>query len=229
MPERIQKLIAQSGFCSRRRAEDLIRQGKVLVNDKPIKLGDKAEIGKDTITIGGKLIRTEKKRYLIFNKPLYYTTTLNDPFEKKIISQLIKVPERVYPIGRLDKNSAGLLLLTNDGDFANRILHPRYEIKKTYHLVLGKAIVPEEILILEKGIVLDGKKTAPAKIKILSEKELEITVHEGRKHQIRNMFKAFGYKVISLARIKIGKLSLGDLRSGKYREMTEREKQLILE
>lgn len=229
MAERIQKLIAQSGYCSRRKAEELVRQGKVLVNDKPIKLGDKAEIGKDTITIEGKPIQTERKRYLIFNKPLYYTTTLSDPFEKKIISQLIKVSERVYPIGRLDKNSAGLLLLTNDGDFANQILHPRYEIKKTYYLILEKAIVPEEVLVLEKGIVLEGKKTAPAKIKILSENELEITIHEGKKHQIRNMFKAIGYKTVSLIRVRIGKLNLGDLKPGQYREMTEKEKQLVFE
>lgn len=229
MTDRIQKIIAQSGFCSRRKAEELIRQGKVLVNDKPIKLGDKAEIGKDTITIDGKPIQAERKRYLIFNKPLYYTTTLSDPFEKKIISQLIRVPERVFPIGRLDKNSAGLLLLTNDGDFANRILHPRYEIKKTYYLVLEKAIVSDEVMVLEKGIVVEGEKTAPAKIKIISENELEITIHEGKKHQVKNMFKAIGYKVLSLVRVRIGKLNLGDLKPGKYRDMTDKEKELVLE
>jgi len=223
--DRIQKIIANSGLCSRRKAEELIERGVVKVNGNVVKLGDKAEMT-DNIEVQSRALPKEKKRYLIFNKPRGYVCTLSDPHETRIISKLIQIPERVYPIGRLDKDSEGLLLLTNDGDFANRIMHPRNEIRKTYFVVVDKYLTKDALGKLEKGLVIEERKVQP-KIRLISERNLEIVIHEGRKHIIRKMLEELGYKVEVLIRTRIGKLGMGSLNSGKYRDMTEKEKELV--
>lgn len=227
MLERVQKIISNSGYCSRRKAEVLIEQGKVKVNNKTISLGDKADKDKDFIEVEGKRLRKEDKRYIIFNKPKGYSTTLKDPKEKKLITEFIKTKERVYPVGRLDKYSKGLLLLTNDGDFANKIMHPRYEIKKTYLVETRKPLSDDDLKKLRNGIIIEGKKTSKADVKKLEDNFFEITIHEGRNRIIRKMIFALNNSVMELERVKIGKLELGNLNEGKFRELKEKEKKLI--
>lgn len=227
MKERLQKIIANSGLCSRRKAEDIIRAGNVFVNGSVAEIGDKADIEKDRITVNGRLLSYERKRYFMFNKPKGYTTTLKDPYEKKIIIQLIRVKERIYPIGRLDKDSEGLLLLTNDGQFANRIMHPKYQINKTYYVKANRPISNEHAKEIERGIVIEGIKTHRARVKRISDRELEITIHEGRNRIVRKMLEALGYALERLVRLAIGQLEMKDLQSGNYRELTEKEIGLI--
>ena len=227
MLERVQKIISNAGYCSRRNAETLIEKRKVEVNGKTISLGDKADKETDKIKVEGNFLNFEKKRYIIFNKPKGYSTTLKDPKEKKLITEFIKTEERVYPVGRLDKYSKGLLLLTNDGDFANKIMHPRYEIKKTYLVETRKPLSDEDITKLREGIVIEGKKTTKAKVVKLEENFFEITIHEGRNRIIRKMVASLNNTVMELERTMIGKLDLGNLEEGKYRELKEKEKNLI--
>ena len=222
MQVRVQKIISNAGYCSRRKAEELIRQGLVKVNDKVINLGGKAEPGKDKITVNGREVKIEKRIYLLFNKPAGCITTLDDPLKRKTIFDVIKIKERIFPVGRLDKNTSGLLLLTNDGDFANKIMHPRYEIEKTYLVETDDPINNNQIKLLEKGVELEDGKTSPAKVKKKGN-SIEITIHEGKKRIVRRMIGYVGLKVLSLKRIKVGKLSLGSLKEGKYRSLTEKE------
>lgn len=225
--ERVQKIISNAGYCSRRKAEELIEKGLVFVNSRRIHLGDRADARKDEITVNGKKLEFSKKIYLIFNKPYGYLTTTKDPKNSKTIMRFIKTKERVYPVGRLDKDSEGLLILTNDGDFANKIMHPRYEINKTYFVAVDKKISDENIKNLEEGVLVEERKTSKAKVERLTEKEFNITIHEGRKRIIRKMLAALGYNVVRLIRISIGKLQLGDLKAGRCRELSEKEKELI--
>jgi len=219
--DRVQKILSRHGFCSRRKAEELIKEGRVKVNDKIIKLGDKA-VEEDKITIDGKILKKKQRIYIKFHKPVGYVTSLKDRHEKTIM-KLIKIRERVFPIGRLDKNTSGLLLLTNDGDFANKIMHPRYEIKKTYLVGLYKDIDESKLKQLEKGVVLKDGKTSPAKTKQHHEKLVEITIHEGKNRIIRRMFKKIGYQVKFLKRIKIGNMNLGKLEEGKLKFLKKSE------
>ncbi|TKJ17877.1 pseudouridine synthase [Candidatus Woesearchaeota archaeon B3_Woes] len=222
--QRVQKLLSNYGYCSRRKAEELIIAGKVKVNNKTITIGDKAS-EEDKISVDGKTVNKEKKVYLMLNKPVKCVTALNDPNHTTVM-KYINVKERVFPIGRLDFYTSGLLLLTNDGDFANNIMHPRYEIKKTYQVELDKPITKDSLIEIEKGIDLEDGKTSPAKVKKIKDNIVEITIHEGRNRIIRRMVKKLGYSVKSLERIKIGNLSLGTLDQGEYRELTKQEKNI---
>ncbi len=222
---RVQKLLSNYGFCSRRKAEQLIEEGKVKVNGKTITLGDKATES-DTITVNGKPVKKTRKIYLMFNKPLKCVTALTDP-KYKTIKDYIKIKERVFPIGRLDYNTSGLLLLTNDGDFANKVMHPRYEITKTYLVRTNRSLTESEQVEFKKGIDLEDGKTHPAKISQLGPKLFQVTIHEGKNRIIRRMFTALGVTVTSLERIQIGKLKLLDLKVGRYKPLTKKDMERI--
>ena len=224
---RVQKLLNNYGYCSRRKAEELIREGKVTVNDRVVSLGDKASED-DKIYVDGKLIRIQTRVYLMFNKPLGYVTALRD--EKfNTVMDCIKLKERVFPIGRLDYNTSGLLLLTNDGDFANEIMHPRYRVNKTYLIGIDKPIRDREVRLIRSGVKLADGRTSPARVKKRNLTMLEVTIHEGKKRIVRRIFEKLGFKVRLLKRIKIGNLNLGDLGLGRYRHLTKADKQKIFE
>jgi len=222
---RVQKLLSNYGYCSRRKAEDLIKAGRVKVNSRLISIGDQAEED-DRIYVDNKLVKKQNKIYLMFNKPVGCVTALEDKHCRTIM-EYIKVKERVFPIGRLDMDTSGLLLLTNDGDFSNRIMHPRYETRKTYRVRLDKPVSSGSIKEIESGIELEDGKTSPAKVRKIENNLIEITVHEGKNRIIRRMMEHLGYKVISLSRIRIGELELGSLKSGACRELTGPEHKKI--
>ncbi|MCR5708404.1 MAG: rRNA pseudouridine synthase [Ruminococcus sp.] len=227
---RIQKMIANSGYCSRRKAEELISRGKVRLNGHPVKLGDKCGY-KDIITIDGERIYMPRKKnlvYIMMNKPRGYVTTVSDELDRRCVMDLLDgVEERVYPIGRLDRNSEGLLLFTNDGDFANSIMHPSRHVSKTYRVTVRPDISDDQLVQLSEGVDIDGRKTLPASV-IVKEKEqgrvvLLITIKEGRNRQIRKMCEAVGLEVARLRRISIGPVKLGMLKPGTWRELTAEE------
>jgi len=222
---RVQKLLSNYGFCSRRKAEELISQGQVAVNGKIISLGDKAS-EEDTISVDGKVVSKSRKIYLMFNKPLGCVTALRDK-QYKTVMDYIKIKERVFPIGRLDYNTSGLLLLTNDGDFANRIMHPRHEIQKTYLVEIGRPMTDSELKQVERGVHLDDGKTSPSKIKRQTDTLIEITIHEGRNRIIRRMLGTISIPVRSLHRIKIGTVQLGNLKPATYRHLTPKERKSL--
>ena len=230
MEYRLQKILARSGIASRRKAEDLIIQGKVSVNGVVVKdLGRCYDPEAHEITVNGRRVQpSEDKVYFLLNKPKGYVTTLHDPQKRPIVTSLLpEVSQRIFPVGRLDLDTEGALLMTNDGDLAHRILHPRNEVKKTYIAEVKGSPQAGVISRLEKGIMLEGKKTWPAKITVLSQKKqvtkLQITIHEGRKRQIRKMFATVGFPVLQLKRIAYGNLHLGNLKSGKYRRLNEKD------
>ena len=232
--ERLQKYLARCGVASRRRAEEMIKQGQVRVNQQIVsEMGFQVEPGKDLVEVKGRIVKPENRKvYLLLNKPLNVVTTLDDPQQRKTVTDLLQgIQERVYPVGRLDYHSEGLLLMTNDGELAYRLTHPRYEIAKTYlTLVCGQV---KEITIneLRKGVELEDGLTQPAVVKILSREHtktlLEITIKEGRNRQVRRMCDKVGHPVLSLKRIKLGPLDLGDLKSGEYRELKQKEIQAL--
>ncbi len=223
--ERVQKILSNQGYCSRRKAEELIKQGRVEVNGKKITIGDKASLT-DKIKVDGKLLQKERRVYLMFNKPVGCVTALNDS-KYKTVFDYIRIKERVFPVGRLDYNTSGLLLLTNDGDFANSIAHPRYEITKTYLVDLSRKLLKQEKVSIESGIFLQDGKTSPSRIKYLDQNIIEITIHEGKNRIIRRIFKKFGINVLRLKRVRIGKLGLGNLPEGKYRPLTDKDREKI--
>ncbi|MBQ1463756.1 MAG: rRNA pseudouridine synthase [Ruminococcus sp.] len=227
---RIQKMIADSGYCSRRKAEELISQGRVKLNGRPVKLGDKCG-SRDLITIDGERLYAPRKKnlvYLMLNKPRGYVTTVSDELDRRCVMDLLTdVEERVYPVGRLDRNSEGLLLFTNDGEFANSIMHPSRHISKTYRVTVRPDISDEQLVRMSEGIEIDGKKTLPATVIVKEKQEgrvvLLITIKEGRNRQIRKMCEAVGLEVARLRRISIGPLKLGMLKPGTWRELTAEE------
>ena len=219
--ERVQKLLSNRGFCSRRKAEELIKEGRVKVNENIISIGDQAT-NKDKITVDDEPIDRERRIYLMLNKPPGCVTALTDE-NMKTVMEYITIHERVFPVGRLDYDTTGLLLLTNDGDFANRVMHPRNEVKKTYQVKLNASITEEEIQYLKEGIYLRDGKTRPAKIKKYDRKFLDITIHEGKNQIIKRMIRKLGLKVSSLKRISIGRLTLGKLKMGESKELTKKE------
>lgn len=230
---RLQKFLSEVGFCSRRKAEEFIVAGKITVNGKVAKLGEKVTSA-DKIFVNGEKIsqKSNEKIYIMLHKPRGYITTLSDDYGRKTILDLLEgVDERVYPIGRLDKDSEGLLLLTNDGDFAQKVIHPRADIFKTYRVtVAGK--VDENILDkLRNGVTIDGQKTRQAKIDIESQEAnrtvLIFKIAEGKNRQIRKMCEGVGLEVKRLKRTHVGKLALGMLRVGTWREIDDKDRSKI--
>ncbi len=227
---RLQKLIAESGLCSRRKAEEFIEKGKVQVNGRPAKIGDSATY-KDNIVVNGDKIFLNKKKaklYIMLNKPRGYVTTMSDELDRRNVMELLAgVPDRVYPVGRLDRNSEGLLLFTNDGNFANDIMHPSKHISKTYRVTIQSAVNDEQLVALSDGVVIDGKKTMPATVNVLTEEKnrvvLQIVIREGRNRQVRKMCEAVGLEVARLKRTAIGPIKLGMLKPSTYRYLTPEE------
>ena len=228
MKERLQKIISASGVCSRRAAEKLISEGKVLVNGITASLGESADPETDIISVEGKTLALRDERtYLMLNKPRGFVTTLSDEKGRKTVAELVAdCGKRVYPVGRLDLDSEGLLIFTDDGEFANALMHPRLEIKKTYEtLVSGDA--KKALPILRSAMEIDGYKIRPAEVEIMGREDgkslLAITIHEGRNRQVRKMCEQASLRVHRLKRVSEGPLSLGELPLGKWRELTENE------
>lgn len=228
-PERVQKLIAQAGIASRRKAEELIQRGRVTVNGRPIKLGDSARPNKDVIAVDGQRIANSCGRiYLALHKPRGFVTTMEDERGRKCVAQLVEdVPGRVYPVGRLDKDSEGLLIMTNDGDLANAVSHPKTHVAKTYRVTLRPGITEEQLIELSTGIMLDGRMTAPAKARVLEQQPgravVEIVLYEGRNREIRRMCESMGLEVARLKRTAIGPVRLSMLPQGRHRELSREE------
>lgn len=228
---RLQKIIADSGYCSRRKAEQLISDGAVRVNGRPVKLGDKADPKNDLITVEGEKLRAAgiSLRYIKLYKPRGYVTTMSDEQGRKIVTDLLKdVPERVYPVGRLDRNSEGLLLLTNDGAFANDMTHPTRHVPKIYRVTVEGRVTEDQIERLSGGVQIgEDEYTQPCKIGVLTEEEgrtvLEFTIKEGKNRQLRRMCEAVGLTVKRLRRTSIGGVKLGMLRPGEYADLTKEE------
>ena len=229
MEERLQKYMASCGVASRRKCEEIILAGKVKVNGVLVnEVGIKVNPSKDIVECDGKIInREEKKVYIMLNKPEGYISSVKDEKGRKTILDIVKVEERVYPIGRLDYDSSGLLLLTNDGEIYNKIIHPRVEIIKKYIAVVKGEITEKDIKKFEIGIDIGGYITAPAQLKVISfDKKVstvEIGIHEGKNRQIRKMCAALNHEVLSLKRISIGDIKLGYLKRGEYRELDKEE------
>ncbi|MBT3814826.1 rRNA pseudouridine synthase [Candidatus Woesearchaeota archaeon] len=219
--ERVQKILSNRGFCSRRKAEQLIKEGRVKVNGKTISIGDQAT-NKSKITVDNDPIDKPRRIYLMFNKPNKCITALTDP-ELPTVMEYIDIPERVFPVGRLDYNTTGLLLLTNDGDFANRVMHPRNEVKKTYQVKLTSTITDDQLRQAREGIDLRDGTTRPARIKKYDRTFFDIVIHEGKNQIIKRMFKKMGFRVKSLKRVAIGRLTLGKLKPGEFKELTKKE------
>ena len=232
---RLQKVIAQAGIASRRKAEGMIAGGLVKVNGTVMTSQGYVVADDDVISVSGKVITSsEKKVYYILNKPRGFVTTVKDQFARPCVIDLVadEVKERVYPAGRLDYNTEGLLILTNDGDFVNTITHPKNEIEKKYIAVVSGRISEETVEKLKKGVVIDGKKTHPAKVflsELFKDKSIvEITISEGRNRQVRKMFEAVEHNVIELKRVSIGNLELGNLKTGKIRRLNPNEVQALI-
>lgn len=225
----MQKVMAQAGIGSRRACEEIIKENRVQVNGKLATLGQKVDPAKDSISVDGKpLGKEERKRYFILNKPFGYITTAKDQFDRKSVLDLLpKVVERVYPVGRLDYDSEGLVFLTNDGDLAYQVMHPKFELPKTYLVQLDGKVTMDAVYRLRTGVVLEDGRTAPATVQVLkSEPErstLKLTIIEGRNRQIRRMCTSVGYNVTRLTRIAIGPLNLSGLPTGAYRSLTAKE------
>ena len=230
MTERLQKILSSRGVCSRRKAEELIAAGRITCNGVTAKLGDTADPDKDEILLDGRpLPSRDEYVYILLNKPRGYVTTLSDEKGRPNAAQLVAdCGKRVYPVGRLDMDSEGLLLFTNDGEFANNLMHPRHEIEKTYRVTV-RGFTEEGFLRLQEPVTLDGYTIKKPKVELLRHDpsrdrgELLVTIHEGRNRQVRRMCDLAGMKVLRLIRIREGKLELGRLPKGKWRYLTEQE------
>lgn len=221
---RINKFIAGAGVCSRRNADEIILQGRVKINGQVVTDLSTRVSNKDKVQIDNKEIKLEKnKLYIMLNKPTGYVTTSKEQFKRPSVLDLIKVEERMFPVGRLDMDSEGLLLLTNDGDFTNKIIHPTKHVSKQYEVVLKEEITSQAIEKLEKGIDIGGYITRPAKVKKINKNVILITIKEGKNRQIRKMCEAVDNKVVTLKRVQIGELKLGDLKTGEYRSLTSED------
>ncbi len=233
---RLQKYLAEAGIASRRKAEDLIQQGKVKVNDKIVtELGTKINPEKDQVEYEGKSVTVNNEKiYILLNKPIGYVTTAKDQFNRDSVLDLVKVKQRIVPVGRLDMYTSGALILTNDGDFVYQVTHPKHEIEKTYTVTIKGRITKDEIEVLKKGVKIKDYTTRPAKVKILKIEEeknqsrLEITIHEGKNRQIRKMCEAVDHKVLALHRSKIAGIGVKDLPLGKWRYLRGNEINKIL-
>lgn len=236
MEERLQKYLTECGIASRRKCEEYITQGKVQVNGKTItELGVKVNPEKDKITFEGKNVKQEERKvYILLNKPIGYVTTSDEQFGRDKVLDLVKVRERVVPVGRLDMYTSGALILTNDGDFVYKVTHPKHEITKTYTVTVKGIIKNEEVEQLRKGVKIDDYTTRPAKVKILKTDEekdisrLEITIHEGKNRQVRRMCESVGRRVIALHRSKIGNIGVKDIELGKWRYLKDFEVKTLI-
>lgn len=232
---RLQKFIADAGICSRRKAEEMIRQNRIKVNGHPAVIGQKVS-ERDIVTADGERVALPRKKeyvYLMMNKPRGYITTMNDERSRRCVADLLgdDISARVFPVGRLDVNSEGLLLFTNDGNFANDLMHPSRHVTKTYRVTVHSAVTEDKLVALAEGVVIDGRKTAPAQVRVLVDEPertvLEIIIREGRNRQVRKMCEAVNLDVARLKRTAEGPLRLGMLKPGTYRELTAEELKAI--
>lgn len=227
---RLQKYLAICGIASRRTSEKFILDGRVAVNSETVtEMGVQVDETKDIVTVDGEIIRPEtEKHYIAYNKPIGEVTTVSDPEGRAtVMDKFADYPVRLFPVGRLDYDSEGLLLLTNDGDMMNRVLHPSHEVLKTYWTKISNHVTQEDISALRKGVMIDGKLTSPASVRLIRENTFDtvllISIHEGRNRQVRKMAEAIGHKVVSLRRVGFGPVSLGDLPTGMWRPLTQEE------
>lgn len=228
---RLQKYIAMSGAASRRKAEELISEGRIKVNgERRTEQGIKVEIGADKVELDGEVLKIKNKNYYIMlNKPSGYVSTVHDQFERPTVVDLIKkdLSVRIFPVGRLDYETEGLLLMTNDGDFTYKVTHPKFEKTKTYMVTVKGGITPASMNMLRKGVVIDGKKTSPAEVEMIDAYDghtyLKMIIHEGRNRQVRKMLEAVGSEVVYLKRVAIGSVELGNLPLGRWRYLTSHE------
>lgn len=230
---RLQKFMAECGVASRRKSEELIEMGKVKVNGHVANIGDKINPKRDIVTVRGKKInKVDRMYYIMLNKPRGYVTTVSDELGRKTVMDLVDCKARVYPVGRLDKDSEGLIILTNDGSFANALTHPKHNYAKVYRVTVRPSVSDEILDKLRGGIKIDGRKTAPCDVNIITEEEgrvvLEFILREGRNRQIRKMCEAVNLEVARLKRISIGPVKLGMLQTGKSRELTDNEVKKLL-
>ena len=227
--ERLQKVIAESGYTSRRKAEELIKNGKVLENGKLVTEMGVQVNANDTIEVEDKVINKELKEYILINKPRGVVTTTNDELDRKTILDLVDTTKRIYPVGRLDYDTTGALLLTNDGELTNLLIHPSNNIEKVYVAKVKGIISKEDVLKLSKGVIIDGRKTSKAFVKIekidkkMNTSYVKLVIHEGRNHQVKKMFEAIGYEVLKLKRESFAGLNVDNLKSGEYRYLTIHE------
>ena len=234
MRQRLQKLISAAGMASRRRSEELIKAGKVTVNGIPALIGDSADPETDSIFVEGRLLAEPAERtYIMLYKPRGYVTTLKDEKNRRCVSELVKdIGVRLYPVGRLDMYSEGLLIMTDDGEFANRLMHPSSQTDKTYYAWVKGKFSETALKVLESPLVIDGYRISPAEVKIIRSDEdytqLSIRIHEGRNRQIRKMCDCAGLKLTKLKRVSEGSLSVGDLKPGQWRYLTEDELQDLM-
>jgi len=231
---RLQKYLSHAGIASRRKAEELIAQGRVCVNGVRVKdMGVKVS-SNDIVEVDGKNVRLEgRKVYIMLNKPVGYVSTVKDQFARKTVLDLVRdVKERIYPVGRLDYDTSGLILLTNDGDFAFTLTHPSHEIEKVYSAVVKGVVNKDKIEVFKKGIMIENYITSPAKLRIINicdnTSVIEITIHEGKNRQVRKMCEAIGHPVLKLKRVSIGPLKIGNLEEGKWRYLTDREVKALI-
>lgn len=232
---RIQKVLSDAGYCSRRKAEELISRGKIKINGHPAEIGMKVDPARDLISVNGEALYIPRKksfRYLMMNKPRGYVTTVSDDQNRRCVMDLLgEVEERVYPVGRLDMNSEGLLIFTNDGAFANDLMHPSRHVTKTYRVTVRPDVDDEQTLALSEGVAIDGRKTSPAVVRVLTKEPgrvvLEIVIREGRNRQVRKMCEAVGLEVARLKRTAVGPLRLGMLKPGAVRDLTAEELKAI--
>ena len=227
---RLQKYLASCGVASRRSAEKMILDGRITVNGEVVNiLGTQVDEQADTVQVDGVTVSPEtEKHYIAYNKPVGEVTTVSDPEGRATVMDRFKdYPVRLFPVGRLDYDSEGLLLLTNDGALLNQLLHPSFEIKKSYLTRVSNIVTEDEIRLLRKGVMIDGKLTSPAEVRLIRHDtfstELLITIHEGRNRQVRKMIDAIGHQVVRLKRVRFGPVSLGDLPSGMWRKLTDDE------
>jgi len=232
--ERLQRVLAERGVASRRKAEELIRAGRVSVDGKVVtELGTKVDPERAVIRVDGEIVRPQRKRYILLHKPRGYITTTRDERGRWTVMDLVQVPERVYPVGRLDRDTEGLLLLTNDGDLANRVMHPRFELVKEYHVYTPVRPSPATLERLRKGIAIEGRRVVPEEVRPLRETPegviVKIVLHEGRYHIVRRLMQAAGIPVNRLRRVRIGPLSIAGLPVGAWRDLTPGELATLFE
>ena len=231
MKQRLHKILAASGIASLRKSEQLIAEGRIQINGQVAKIGDFADQDVDVILADGNRVSIQQKRYILLNKPTGYVTTVSDPHGRPTVIDLIDVRERVYPIGRLDVDTEGLLLLTNDGEFAQKMAHPSFEIEKTYRAELSRPLTEECEALLARGVKLDDGPTGPALIKVISarRRRVDITIHEGRNRIVRRMFASVGSPVIRLRRIRFGTMSINEMPKRAWRDLTLTEVASLLD